>query len=104
MRKDSDKVFTGIVIDYKVGDTYVKRVSLATGLTKCGRALVDPKWGAGRKPDEFHVLGDWLDSGAPREFSLNLGRYAPKGWGGESILSIGTSRIQSGRTVKLEFL
>ena len=104
MRKDSDKVFTGIVIDYKVGDTYVKRVSLATGLTKCGRALVDPKWGAGRKPDEFHVLGDWLDSGAPREFFLDLGRYAPKGWDGDSILSIGTSRIQSGRTVKLELL
>ena len=104
MRKDSGKVFTGIVIDYRVGTGYVKRVSLATGLPKCGRELADPHWGTGRRPDEFHVLGDWLDSSAPREFFLDLGRYAPKGWDGESIVSLGTSRIQSGRTMKLEFL
>ena len=104
MRKDSGKVFTGIVIDYRVGTGYVKRVSLATGLPKCGRELADPYWGTGRRPDEFHVLGDWLDSPGPREFFLDLGRYAPKGWNGDSIISLGTSRIQSGRTMKLEFL
>lgn len=104
MRKDSGKVFTGIVVDYRVGDSYVKRVALATGLVKCGRELSEPQWGTGRKPDEFHVLGEWLDSSEPREFFLDLGRYAPKGWSGDSIVSLGTSRIQSSRTLRLEFL
>ena len=103
MRKDADKVFTGIVIDYRVGESYVKRVALSTGLPKGECSLEEPRWGTGRSPDEFYRLGDWIEDSTPRMFTLNLRKYAPDGWRGGAIVSLGTSRIQCGRTMRLEF-
>ncbi len=100
----ADENFTGLLVDYSVGGKYVKRVSMATGLYHPRYKIASPSWGAGRKPDERLDFGDWIDGDAVREFSVDLTKHAPEGWDGRAFVSLGTSRIECGRSLKLEFL
>lgn len=96
--------FTGLVIDYRVGGKYVKRVSFATGLFRADYMIRNPNWGTARQPDERFDLGDWIEEPSGRVFSLDISKYAPKGWDGTAFVSLGASRVNCGRSLKLEFL
>ena len=96
--------FTGLLVDYSVGGKYVKRVSMATGLYHPRYEIARPKWGTGRAPDERLDFGDWIDGKRERIFSLDLAKFAPEGWDGRAFVSLGTSHVQCGRSLKLEFL
>ena len=96
--------FTGLVIDYRVGGKYVKRVSFATGLFRADYMIRNPNWGTCRKPDQCLYLGEWIDEPSGRIFSLDISKYAPEGWDGTTFVSIGTARVNCGRKLRLEFL
>ena len=96
--------FVGLMVDYRVGGKYVKRVALSLGRKQAEFALETPPYGARRRPDDYLSLGEWLDDPAPREFALDLAKYAPAGWDGTAWVSLGTSAIQANRTFRLEFL
>ena len=104
LRNPADKVFTGLVIDYRVNGTYVKRVAISTGLYSPLNTILTPPWGKAGKADETLDAGEWIDEAAERVFSLDVAKFAPGGWDGTAFLSLGTSRIKCGRAVKLEFL
>ena len=83
--------FVGLVADYYVGQGYTRRVRFA--LAPVGaNALANPRpwWGlfdadaTGGKP--FWVdLSQEFRAGEAREFTLDLGRYAPEGWTGRIL-------------------
>ena len=96
--------FTGLIVDYSVGGKYAKRVSIATGLYNAKYSIPDPSWGTGKVPDERLDLGEWIDEEPERTFSLDISKFAPKGWDGRVFLSLGTSHVECGRSVRLEIL
>ncbi len=100
----TNEFFTGLIVDYRVGGKYTKRVSISTGLYDPAYALTCPKWGTGRAPDVKLDLGAWIDGPKERTFSLDIAKFAPEGWDGTVFLSLGTVRIMSGRSLKLEIL
>ncbi|MDD4018756.1 MAG: hypothetical protein PHV28_12535, partial [Kiritimatiellae bacterium] len=100
----TNEFFTGFIVDYRVGGKYVKRVSMSTGLFHPAYTLTCPKWGTGRAPDEKIDLGEWINGPKERVFSMDLAKHAPEGWDGTAFLSLGTVRIMSGRSLKLEIL
>lgn len=96
--------FIGLMLDYRVGGKYMKRVALSIGAKQMECAIETPRYGARRRPDDYQLLGEWLDGPSPREFALDLAKYAPEGWDGTAWVSLGTSAIQANRTFRLEFL
>ena len=100
------ELFTGLVLDYHCSSGFVKRVSLSTGLFSDRCIAVFPWWGAakGARESENLLLGEWVESPAEREFVLDLSRYAPAGWDGEVVLSLGEEKLGAGRHLELEVL
>ena len=99
-----DEYFAGLLVDYSVGGMYVKRVSMSTGFYHPACALRGAKWGKFGRADEILDFGEWLEEPSPRVFSLDLGRFAPKGWDGKAWLSLGTCRMLAGHHLELEIL
>lgn len=104
LKYSPDKIFAGLIVDYRVGGRYIRRVVHSAGLGRETCTVAQPFWGTGSKPDAFRILGNWLDSGEPHEFTLDLAADAPDGWDGTAIVSLGTACIQAGRRMTLEFI
>ena len=103
--RQEDKNFVGLVIDYQVNGKYVKRVALSAGLYHAKYSRLDPPWGkANSKADLNLELGDFINSDPEKVFSLDLKRYAPKGWNGVCYVSLGTARVLANRRLTLEIL
>ena len=96
--------FGGIVIDYSVGGKYSKRVSMAAAFYHPECSLKGAKWGKHGVSDERLDLGPWIEQPSPKEFSLDLARFAPDGWDGKVWLSLGTCRFLAGHHLDLEIL
>ena len=104
-KKDmEEKSFAGMLVDYRVGGRYVKRVSMAMALYSPAYAIATPTWGTGRKPDECLDFGEWIDESDERTFTVDIAKFAPEGWDGTAFVSIGTSHIQVNRTLTLDIL
>ncbi len=101
-RKSWAPAFAGILIDYKVGGVFVKRVALDLGMTEY--TWKTPEYGTGRAPDQQVKLGNWIQKEAEEKVLLDLTRYAPTNWNGECIVSALVANVLQGRklTLKLE--
>ena len=96
--------FGGILVDYSVGGRYTKRVSMAAAFYHPECSLKGAKWGKHGMADERLDFGAWIEEPSPREFSLDIGRFAPDGWDGKVWLSLGTCRFLAGHHLDLEIL
>lgn len=100
------ELFTGFVVDYHTKDGYVKRVSMSTGLFSDRSVAVFPWWGAAKNaPEVVNLLfGEWIEDAISREFSIDLSKFAPGGWDGETIFSLGENKLGAGRHLEVEIL
>ena len=96
--------FGGILLDYSVGGKYVKRVSMAAAFYHPDCTLKGARWGKHGKADECLDFGAWIEHSSPKEFSLDIARFAPKGWDGKVWLSLGTCRFLAGHHLELDML
>lgn len=99
-RKSWGPPFAGILVDYKVGGTFVKRVAFDLGMAEYRWSL--PEYGVGRAPDQQVKLGDWIQQEPEKRFSLDLQKYAPAGWNGECIVSALVANVLQGRKLELK--
>ena len=100
----SSRSFAGFVVDYHTPKGYTKRVNLAVGLLhpECSTAL--PGYGKGTRFDEVYDLGNLVDEGPEKVFSLDVGRYAPDAWDGQVWFSVGSDWAGSGRQLEARIL
>lgn len=96
--------FGGILLDYSVGGKYVKRVSMAAAFYNPDCTLKGAWWGKHGIADERLDFGAWIEQPSPKEFSLDIAKFAPKGWDGKVWLSLGTCRFLAGHHLELDIL
>ena len=96
--------FGGILVDYSVGGKYAKRVSMAAAFYNPDCSLKGAKWGKHGMADQRLDFGAWVEEPSPKEFSLDISRFAPDGWDGKAWLSLGTCRFLAGHHLDLEIL
>jgi hypothetical protein len=96
--------FGGILVDYSVGGKYKKRVSMASAFYNPKCIIKGAKWGKYGIADERLDFGAWIEQPSPKEFSLDIAKFAPKGWDGKIWLSLGTCRFLAGHHLELEIL
>ena len=89
----SKREFAGIIVDYHTVDGFSKRVAFSVGIKNTQCNTPNPSYGKGTKPDQFVNLGNMVDAGPEKTFSLNLAKFAPANWDGMLWLSIGTDWI-----------
>ena len=75
--------FAGFIVDYYVKNRYVKRVMLGIGMLDQQRWDGVPRWGHPQKLQLF------LDLGHSESYSINLKKWAPKGWDGQIWFTVG---------------
>ena len=96
--------FAGLTVDYSVGGKYAKRVSMSVAFYHHACVLKGAKWGKNGVADEQLDFGDWIEEPSPKTFSLDLAKFAPKGWDGKAWLSLGTCRFLAGHHLELDVL
>ena len=99
-----NEFFGGILVDYSVGGKYVKRVSMAAAFYHPDCTLKGATWGKHGMADERLDLGAWIEEPSPKTFSLDLAKFAPKGWDGKVWFSLGTCRFLAGHHLELDIL
>ncbi|MBS1369092.1 MAG: hypothetical protein HPZ91_03950 [Lentisphaeria bacterium] len=99
-RKSWAPAFAGLLVDYKAGGKFVKRVAFDLGMTDYRWKM--PEYGTGRAPDEQVKLSAWIRKEAEKTVSLDLGRHAPAGWEGECIVSALVANVLQGRRLELK--
>ena len=100
------ELFTGFVVDYHTPTGYTKRVSMSTGLFSEKCVAVFPWWGVAKGAKESINLsfGEWIEDAAPHEFVLDLARFAPDGWDGKIIFSLGEEKLGTGRRLEADIV
>ena len=96
--------FGGIVVDYHTAAGYTKRVAFSLGQINKKRSESRPRFGRAAKPDMFCILDNLISNGRVKDYTLDLGTWAPAGWDGKVWIIIGTERASSGRQLGLEIL
>ena len=74
--------FAGLIVDYRIGEKYTKRVSFNGMQVSKARTLNMPDWGRSAPPD----LNVQLKEESYYEFDLQ--KWAPEGWRGETWVSM----------------
>ena len=96
--------FGGIMVDYHTSHGYTKRVAFSLGQIDKKRSESRPRFGRAAKPDMFCMLDNLIANGRVKDYTLDLGDWAPSGWDGKVWIIIGTERASSGRQLGLEIL
>ncbi len=101
----SPQEFAGFVIDYRVGGRhYAKRVALSVGVLSQKASNPLPPWGKNTVPEQFIELGNLLDEGSRKIFSLDLTQWAPENWDGTVFFSLGTDHVKPDRRLAATIL
>ena len=99
-RKRWAPAVAGLLVDYAVGDNYVKRVAFDFGMGGEFKMTL-PEYGKGTIPDLQVKHGTWILRETEKLLSVDLGRYAPAGWKGKCIVSALLCNVLQGRELTL---
>lgn len=100
----SPREFAGFVVDYRVNGKYMKRVAFSVGVLSPKAANPMPDWGKNSVPDQYVDLGNLIDGGPRKVFTLDLSKWAPKDWDGTAYFSLGTDYIKPDRRLSATIL
>ncbi len=92
--------FAGLIVDYKVGEVYVKRVAFGLGVN--GYASPMPSYGAHGQPTEVVEAANWIREQTSGTLTLNLEQWAPPGWTGQCFVSAMIANLLPGRTMTID--
>lgn len=96
--KSDPNSFAGFIIDYHTAKGYTKRMLLSIGMHDETRWDVTPTYGSHNKGNDLRYLG------LRNSYEIDFGTYAPAGWDGKVIFTVGIQNAGINSSISAKWL